>query len=78
MFLFRRLTDEIQEGARDQQVCGPVEAVGEGKRSSSDLSGEYFTQEKPGHCAETRQGVNEELTEMSKCFWTHETSTSPL
>lgn len=43
------LTDNIKEGACDQQVGSPVEAAGEGKGSSSDSSWKYFTQENPGH-----------------------------
>lgn len=58
------LTNKIQEGARDQQVRSPVEAVGKGERPSPNLSGEYFTQEKPGHCSQIKRSTNEEVTEM--------------
>lgn len=67
MSLLRKLTNKIQEGTCDQQVGGPVEAVGESERPSPDLSGEYFTQEKPGHCSETRQSAKEEITGTEKC-----------
>lgn len=64
MSLWRELTNEIQECTRDQQVGSPVEAAGEGERPSSDPSGEYFTQEEPGHCSGMRQSTKDEVTEM--------------
>lgn len=80
MCLLRNLTNKIQEGTCDQQVGGPIEAVGEGERPSPDLSGEYFTQEKPGHCSETRQSAKEEVLVLVNTAPEHgnDTSASPL
>lgn len=45
------LTNGGQEGECDQEVSTPIKAVDESKRSSSDLSWEYFSQEQPSHWA---------------------------
>lgn len=54
----QKLTDKIQESECDQQVGNPVEAAGECKCPSSDLSWKYFTQEKPGHWSKKKKNNN--------------------
>lgn len=44
-----KLTNNIQKGEGDQQICSPVEAVCECECSSFNSSWKYFTQEEPCH-----------------------------